>query len=383
MWIEGPSPGKPRHLSFTIFFILACCITSFGKAPTGNGGGGSSSPPLAISSVGPSTGPTAGGTTVTVSGTGFTHSASVMFGGAAAPAVAYINSTELQVTTPAHTGGTVTVAVIENPHHQSASLAGGFTYAAPSSTALDISGVSPSQGPTSGGTVVTVNGTGFQTGAAVKFGSVLSTAVTVASSTQISAMSPSENVGTVGLTVTDPDSQSTSMPSAFTYTSGPSVTSVSPNTGPVTGGTTVTIMGSGFQSGASVAFGGILATSVNFVSSTEVQAVTPSSPAGTVIITVANSDSQTGTLASAFTFYHTVSLSWTASASAVSGYNIYRSSTSGGPYTRLNSTLLSGTTFTDNNAQAGQTYFYVTTAVDSSSVESGYSNQAEATVPSP
>jgi fibronectin type 3 domain-containing protein len=151
----------------------------------------------------------------------------------------------------------------------------------------------------------------------------------------------------------------------------------------VTGGTTVTILGSGFQSGTSVAFGGISAASVKFVSSTELQALTPSSPAGTVAVAVANSSTQTAALASAFTFFHTVSLAWAASTSSVSGYNVYRSQISGGPYTRINSNLVSGTSFTDSNVQAGNTYFYVTTAVNSSNVESGYSNQATATIPSP
>ncbi|HEV2246034.1 MAG TPA: hypothetical protein VGW37_05215, partial [Terriglobia bacterium] len=83
-----------------------------------------------------------------------------------------------------------------------------------------------------------------------------------------------------------------------------------------------------------------------------------------------------------FTYYHTVGLSWTDSSTVVSGYNVYRSSTSGGPYTRLNSNLVSGTAFSDLNVQAGHTYFYVTTAVNTSSQESSYSNQAQAVVPS-
>ena len=151
----------------------------------------------------------------------------------------------------------------------------------------------------------------------------------------------------------------------------------------MTGGTTVTLLGSGFQSGASVTFGGIAAASVTLVSSSEIKAVTPVSPAATVSVAVTNTDSQTGTLGSAFTYFHTVGLAWTGSASTVSGYNVYRSSTSGGPYNLMNSSLLSGTTFTDNKVQAGQTYFYVTTAVNSNNVESTYSDQAQTTVPSP
>jgi fibronectin type 3 domain-containing protein len=81
---------------------------------------------------------------------------------------------------------------------------------------------------------------------------------------------------------------------------------------------------------------------------------------------------------------HTASLSWTASVSAnVTGYNVYRGATAGGPYTKLNSALVAGTTYTDTTVQAGQTYYYVATAVDSGGNESAYSNEARAVVPSP
>lgn len=381
MRIFGPNSGQRRDLLLFILSILSFCIgTSFAWGSKGKGWGHSSAQ-LSITSVGPNSGPATGGTSVTISGTGFTKSASVSFGGVSAPSVVVVSSTELQTVTPAHASGTVTVAVTENPHNQAATLSGGFTYT--TSTSISISSASPASGPTSGGTVVTVNGAGFQAGATVAFGSTQSSAVTVASSTQISAMSPPESSGTVAITVTNPNAQSATLPSAFTYNSGPSVSSVSPNSGPVTGGTTVTILGSGFQSGASVTFGGIASSSVTLVSSTEIQVVSPVSAAGTVSIAVTNSNSQTGTLASAFTYFHTVTLSWTESSSGVSGFNVYRSSTSGGPYTRVNSTALSGTSFTDSNVQAGQTYFYVTTAINSSNVESGYSNQAQAIVPSP
>lgn len=79
---------------------------------------------------------------------------------------------------------------------------------------------------------------------------------------------------------------------------------------------------------------------------------------------------------------HSVALSWTASTSPnISGYNVYRGSVSGGPYTKINSTLNSGTTYTDSSVTNGQTYYYVTTAVNSSNEESSYSNQASAAVP--
>lgn len=80
---------------------------------------------------------------------------------------------------------------------------------------------------------------------------------------------------------------------------------------------------------------------------------------------------------------HSVDLSWDTSTSVVVGYNVYRGTQSGGPYTKLNSSQVSSTQFTDSSVQAGQTYFYVVTAVDSNNVESTDSNQISATIPTP
>jgi hypothetical protein len=80
---------------------------------------------------------------------------------------------------------------------------------------------------------------------------------------------------------------------------------------------------------------------------------------------------------------HSVALSWDASTSQVVGYNIYRGVASGGPYTKLNTSSNASTVYTDNSVQSGQVYYYVTTAVDSSNVESSYSNQTTAVIPPP
>jgi hypothetical protein len=82
---------------------------------------------------------------------------------------------------------------------------------------------------------------------------------------------------------------------------------------------------------------------------------------------------------------HPTVLTWGASTSSnVAGYNVYRSTSSGGTYTKLNSTLITGLTFTDATSQPGQVYFYAATAVDGSGNESAYSNPpVQATVPTP
>jgi fibronectin type 3 domain-containing protein len=65
------------------------------------------------------------------------------------------------------------------------------------------------------------------------------------------------------------------------------------------------------------------------------------------------------------------------------GYNVYRSTVSGGPFLKINSALNASTNFVDNIVQAGSTYYYVTTAVNGSGVESAYSNQVKAAIPTP
>jgi hypothetical protein len=80
---------------------------------------------------------------------------------------------------------------------------------------------------------------------------------------------------------------------------------------------------------------------------------------------------------------HSASLSWNASTSTVVGYNVYRGTQTGGPYTRLNASVLPGSTYSDTSVLAGATYFYVVTAVDSSSQESAFSNETSAVVPTP
>ena len=80
---------------------------------------------------------------------------------------------------------------------------------------------------------------------------------------------------------------------------------------------------------------------------------------------------------------HTVSLSWTPSPSPVAGYNVYRGSSPGGPYAKINPVVTAGTNYVDSSVQAGVTYYYVSTAVAAGGLESQYSTPSQATIPSP
>ena len=78
---------------------------------------------------------------------------------------------------------------------------------------------------------------------------------------------------------------------------------------------------------------------------------------------------------------YTVGLSWSPSTSDVAGYNVYRGPATSGPFSKINPSLESATAYTDSSVSSGQTYYYVTTAVNSSNVESSPSSPAQAIIP--
>jgi len=163
-----------------------------------------------------------------------------------------------------------------------------------------VTAISPATGPAAGGTTVTITGTGFTTASTVNFGSTAAT-FTINSATQITAVSPA-GIGTVDVTVFTPSGTSvTSAADLFAYpaalVSPPTVTAVNPGTGPASGGTTVTITGTGFTGATAVDFGGSAATNVTVNSATQVTAVSPVGT-GTVDVTVVTPNGTSATNAS-------------------------------------------------------------------------------------
>ena len=146
-----------------------------------------------------------------------------------------------------------------------------------------VADLSPNTGPAAGGTSVILTGTGFLGTTAVQFGGTAATSFTVNSATQITATAPA-GTGVVDVTVTSATGNSAiSNTDQFTYAAAPTVTGVSPNTGPASGGTNVIITGTGFIGAAAVQFGNTAATNFTVNSATQ---ITATAPAGTGVVDV-------------------------------------------------------------------------------------------------
>ena len=164
-----------------------------------------------------------------------------------------------------------------------------FTVQSSTSSSPTITSISPTSGPAAGGTSVTITGKNFTSSATVKFGSTAATSVTHTSSTSLTAVSPAESAGTVQVTVTT--SSGTSNGVSYTYTSStstaPTITSITPDSSPLAGGGTATIIGTNLSGVSGVNFGSTPATNVKSVSSTEVTATIPAATSpGLVEVTV-------------------------------------------------------------------------------------------------
>jgi len=141
--------------------------------------------------------------------------------------------------------------------------------------------ISPNQGSTGGGTVVTITGTNLSGATAVKFGTKPGT-ITANTPTSITVTSPSGS-GTVGVTVTTPGG--TSNPLAFYYIGAPFKAALSADSGPVAGGNTITITGTGLSTANNVAFGANSAAPT-VVSDNTINVVVPAGAAGAVGVTI-------------------------------------------------------------------------------------------------
>ncbi|MFC9234774.1 IPT/TIG domain-containing protein [Streptomyces decoyicus] len=230
-----------------------------------------------LTSVVPSSGPAAGGTTVTLTGTGLATAGAVRFGATPAASFTVVSDTHITAVAPAGTG-TVPVTVT-TPGGTSNGIS--YTY----SGAPALSGVTPNQGPTSGGNTVTLTGAGLTGATAVTFGATPATSFTVVSPTQITAVVPAGAPGSVTITVTTPGGSS-ALPSSYFYVNAPVLTGVAPLSGPLSGGNTVTLIGVHLLEATAVRFGTTAASAFSVISDTQITAVVPAGAAGLADVTV-------------------------------------------------------------------------------------------------
>ncbi|WP_248704796.1 choice-of-anchor G family protein [Curtobacterium sp. MWU13-2055] len=278
-----------RALRVALVPAAGTAVVNLASAAVGPNAG-----PLAvptITALDPDNGPVAGGTVVTVTGTGFTDDATVSVDGSDPIEADSVSDdgTELTFTTPAHVVGTVDVTVT-TPAGESDPL--DFTYTDDAAAVPTITTLDPDNGPVAGGTVVTVTGTGFTDDATVSVdGSDPIEADSVSDDgTELTFTTPAHDAGTVDVTVTTP--AGTSDPLDYTYNPAPAavptLTTLDPDNGPVGGGTLVTVTGTGFTDDATVSVDGSDPIDPESVSDdgTELTFTTPAHVAGPVDVTV-------------------------------------------------------------------------------------------------
>ena len=172
-----------------------------------------SSPELVL--VIPATGTTLGGTTVSLQGSGFIDGAKATFGGLDAETVS-LSESELVVTTPQGSLGSVDVKIV-HPDGASTTYPGGFTYVEAGSAPI-ITTLTPDSGPSSGGTLVELQGANFAPGAVVRFGTSTAFETVVApNGTSLTTLTPESPLGVVSVSVENPDGQQGVLENAYTY----------------------------------------------------------------------------------------------------------------------------------------------------------------------
>jgi hypothetical protein len=246
-----------------------------------------------VLSVSPAAGPTTGGNTVTLNGKGFAPSSTVSIGPNDVTVVNYVSATELSVVVAPGSPGPADVTVATD--YGTANLANGYFYvsgAQPES--VQLLSVQPMKGAAAGGQMVFITAFGLTDAAdtVVTFGgsqaiveSVDSDALTVVVTT------PEHEPGMVDVTLTNSTGSDT-LSGAYTYEPTFHILTVNPVSGPVDGGTDITIYGAGFAEGAEVRVGALPCNGVNVVDSTTIQCTTPAGSPGAADVTVTLAEKQ-------------------------------------------------------------------------------------------
>ncbi|MBV9497010.1 MAG: IPT/TIG domain-containing protein, partial [Acidobacteria bacterium] len=271
----------PAHAAGAVNVVVT---TGGGSATITNGYTYVEAPTLA--SVSPNAGPTAGGQTgVVLTGTNLTGATQVRFGTTSAT-ITNVTATTVTVTTPARAAGTVNVSVTTPGGTATANNA--YTYvSAPTAT-----GVAPNSGPAVGGqTSVVISGTNLSNATGVTFGGIAAT-ITANGSTSVTVTTPAHAAGAVNVVVTTAGGSATRT-NGYTYIDAPSISSLSPASGPVNGGQTVIINGSALSNASSVKLDGLTATITNNTAGT-ITVTTPQHAAPGAVSVVVTTPGGTG-----------------------------------------------------------------------------------------
>jgi choice-of-anchor C domain-containing protein len=336
----GPYPVPPPQVGLTL--TLACPDEAAPAVP-------------AVTSLSESTGPSGGGTAVTVLGSGFTPASTVTFGGTAAKSVTYLSPQALTVVSPSGSG-LVDVVVGTAGGHSATSAADQFYYG----SSPTVTGLSPAAGPAAGGTTVTIAGTGFTRATAVGFGSQPASSFTVVSDTEIKAAAPPETAGSVDVEVVTPAGDSAqSAADQYTYAAegtAPAITSTGSAT--LTAGTagSFTVTTSGAPA-AAVTESGTLPSGVTFTDNGDGTAtLAGTSAAGTggtypLTITASNGTAPDATQSFTLTVDEAPAITSQASATLIGGVGDSVTVTTTGfpvPVLAESGSLPAGVTFTGN-----------------------------------
>ncbi len=374
---NGTYTITPSHTGYT-FSPTSLSVTINGANVT-TGANFTASAQTQTFSISGTISPTAGGSGATVTLSGAASNTTTANGSGAYTFTGLTNGT--YTLTPSHTGYTF------SPASQNATVNGanvtGINFTATAQTAPTFS-ISGTISPTAGGSGATVVLSGLVTASTTTDSSGNYTFSALANGNY--AVTPSHT----GYTFS-PTSQSAPVNGAnvtginFTATAQTAPTySITGTITPTAGGSGATVLLSGLtaattttNSAGTYTFTGLANGSYTITPSNAGYNFTP--PSQSVTVSSAN---VTGiNFTAAVQQAHTVALSWDASTSTVSGYNVYRSTASGTGYAKINSSLVPALAYTDTTVVSGTTYFYVTTAVDSSGNESVNSNEVSAPIP--
>ena len=252
-----------------------------------------------ISSAAPNQISILGGTALQINGANFQSQVQAFVGLSPVAGATQVNPSRIDGAAPPGPIGPADVTVT-NPDGQSATLTAAVTYVVPPPT---INTITPNTGPGQGGTMVRINGAGFQVGASVSFGGTNAPTAVVLTPTDIDVTAPVGADGPVNITIINPDGQSVTRNNGYTYVAPPNPVQVTPSSGPTTGGTNITITGTFFRTGATVRVGSNACQSVTVqTGGTAITCTTPTGSSGPVVVTVTNPDGQTGVLNNAFTY---------------------------------------------------------------------------------